>query len=241
MESGTFRRAKLSLVLLVLVGLVCSQPASAVMLEDFESGNLSLYTFVAGTSDTAVTAIAAHDGAYGLGIYSGGWIYRDDAQAHTAQGDLLSVWVKLNPIGSVGRAYAGFGASAAGTYSAVLAPNTDELIIQLNANYSPFVDIASVSQLYALDHWYRVGIDWGVGGLITVQLFDSDGVTQLNSVSVTDTTYTAGGIAFRGFAPDLGQQYFDTYEKNVVPLPGSVLLLGSGLLSLVGWRKFRKN
>jgi hypothetical protein len=28
---------------------------------------------------------------------------------------------------------------------------------------------------------------------------------------------------------------------SVVPLPGSLFILGSGLLGLVGWRRFRKN
>jgi len=36
--------------------------------------------------------------------------------------------------------------------------------------------------------------------------------------------------------------YFDQFSVNAnpVPIPGSVLLMGSGLLGLVGWRRFRK-
>ncbi len=32
-----------------------------------------------------------------------------------------------------------------------------------------------------------------------------------------------------------------TYNINITPLPGTLLLLGSGLLGLAGWRRFRKS
>jgi len=40
-----------------------------------------------------------------------------------------------------------------------------------------------------------------------------------------------------------GVVYFDQFSVNAnpVPIPGSVLLMGSGLLGLVGWRRFRKS
>jgi hypothetical protein len=61
--------------------------------------------------------------------------------------------------------------------------------------------------------WYRFEVVWGVGGSITGRVFDSDGTTLLNTVTATDTTFTSGGIAFRGFGPTF---FVDTAQKGVV-------------------------
>lgn len=41
--------------------------------------------------------------------------------------------------------------------------------------------------------------------------------------------------------PDSGMVNFDKLTLDAVPVPPTVWLLGSGLLGLVGWRRFRKN
>ncbi len=95
-------------------------------------------------------------------------------------------------------------------------------------------NLNAVPQTYLANHWYKLAVDWGVGGLMTLNLYDSDGISLLNTVSATDNTYTSGGIAFRGFR---GDYYFDTYELSTAPLPGTLLLLSSGLLGLISWRR----
>lgn len=49
-------------------------------------------------------------------------------------------------------------------------------------------------------------------------------------------------LALSGPGYHNGVVYFDQFSVNAnpVPIPGSVLLMGSGLLGLVGWRRFRK-
>ena len=54
---------------------------------------------------------------------------RTDASVHVQAGDTISVWLKFNSLAN-GRAYFGFGASVAGTYSLVAAPNTNQLVGQ---------------------------------------------------------------------------------------------------------------
>jgi hypothetical protein len=168
--------------------------------EGFEDGDLSEYTVLGGTH--TVTEDAAHDGTFGLDSGGSGWMYRDDPGFQAGQGDTISGWVKLQT--AQGRAYFGFGATAAGTYSVALAPNTDEFIIQLNNGFG-FADLAAVPHIWE-EQWYRVEIEWGLGGIITARLYDQEGFF-LNSVSTTDSTFTSGGLAFRTFG---GVFYFDT-------------------------------
>ena len=72
----------------------------------------------------------------------------------------------------------------------------------------------SVPQTLIANRWYKMVVEWNVGGLIVAYLYDSDGSTLLNTVLATDNTWTSGGIGFRGF---YGDYYFDTYERYVKP------------------------
>jgi hypothetical protein len=179
---------------------------SVTTIEDFEHG-LSLYAATSSYVYAATTTAAAHDGIYGLDMSNSyGWIYRHDSAAQVKQGETISVWEKLANVAD-GRAYFGFGASKYGALSVVLAPNTGQFIIQDNSDYYNYSNVAAVSQAYQANHWYRVELAWGISGAITARLYDSDGVTLLNTVKGTDNNITSGGIAFRGIYDD---KYFDT-------------------------------
>ncbi len=148
---------------------------------------------------------------------------RNDAQAHTAQGDVLSVWVNLGSSPG-GRSYFAFGAGASGAMSAVLAPNTTQFIIQDNTGYS-YMDLAAQSQAYQANHWYLVRVNWGLGGAITATLLDSNGTTVLNTVSASSTAFTAGGIGFRSFEAAMD---WDTVTKNGGVGGGYMVVLSAG-------------
>ncbi|HKB40644.1 MAG TPA: hypothetical protein VKD72_29735, partial [Gemmataceae bacterium] len=185
---------------------------STKTIEDFESGNLSRYTVVGATTPTAaVSTVAAHDGTFGLKDTNGNdWIFRNDAAAQVKEGDSISVWVQLNSF-TDGRAYFGFGASASGTLSVVLAPNTGQFLIQNNSGFG-FSNIGAANQPaggYQANHWYRLEVDWSTSGSITGKLFDSDGKTLLDTVTATTPSGgpTSGGIAFRAFGHN---KYWDT-------------------------------
>ncbi len=218
---------------------------AAGVIEDFEDGDLLEYTIFGGTH--IVSNTAAHDGYYGLESdgSNNSWIYRDDETVLMAQGDTISFWV--NPPMD-GRVYCGFGASAGGTYSITAAPNNNSLVLHLSSNYSSFIELATVPQAWTYDKWYRLDVEWSVGGNITGRLYDSDGTTLLNTVSVIDNTYIAGGIAFRAFDADSGRitSYFDTVERwstmslatrkqiaSCLPSPADVVLPNPA--DAIGW------
>jgi hypothetical protein len=169
---------------------------TATVIEGFESG-LSNYYYVGASVPTVTTsAAAAHDGSAGLlDPGDSDWYLRLDSAAKINPGDTVSVWTRF--VGAAdGRAYFGFGTTTTGTLSAVLAPNTGQLIIQNNAGFG-FTDLASVKQTYQANHWYRVEVAWGTSGTVTVHLYDSDGQTVLNSVTVATHDTTPGDFAFR--------------------------------------------
>ena len=179
---------------------------------DFESAGT--WNIVGARNPTAKRdPSAAHDGVNGL-IDSNGndWIYRNDSATRVKPGDTISTWLRFSKAAD-GRAYFGFGAGAGGTYSLVAAANSREFQLQLNANYGNLV-LATVPQSFIADRWYRLEVVWGADGKIVGNLYDSDGVTRIQSVSAVNRWITAGGIAFRATGSD---KHWDT----VTDLPAS--------------------
>jgi subtilisin family serine protease len=219
-STGDFDQLNFSADRAAVLGSFGSYTASTI-LDDFDDNNKTEYTEQANgknrTSNTTVTGAAAHDGAYGLADANndglGGWIYRTDAQVQVQRGDTISVWVRSEPPTSgmtSGRGYFGFGANSSGTLSMQMAPNTGQLILGRHSGYTNYENLALVSQSWQANKWYRFVIDWKINGDIIGQLYDSDGVTLLNTVTGNDQTISSGGIAFRSF---YSTRHFDTVEK----------------------------
>lgn len=194
-----------------------------VVLENFESGTLTGYTTVGATNPTAVVAaVAAHDGSFGLRDRAGAdWIYRNDSAARVQAGDTVYVWLKLATLAD-GKAWFGFGATSGGTLSLVVSAGTKQLILQKNVAYGA-ANMATVSQTFLANHWYKLEVDWNPSGKIVGKLLDSDGVTLLKSVTATTKVITSGGFAFKATGHD---KYWDTVTvargvNSNVSAPGS--------------------
>jgi hypothetical protein len=209
--------------------------AKAGLIETFDDGDISDYTLLGSCDTTGATASAAHDGPYGLEATSGCWAYRDDAAVTVSQGDTISAWINFNDTADA-RAYFGFGASDLGTLSFVLAPNTGDIRFQENQGYG-FTELDTSAQTFLADTWYLAEVIWGLGGSLTGNLYASDGITLLNSVTSASTLYSTGGIAFRGFG---GVKAFDSISTVGVPEPGTLALFGLGLLGLGMTRRRKK-
>ena len=164
----------------------------AGVFEDFEHNNLGLYTAVGGGPST-ITSTAAHDGVLGLsnGGAGGAWYYRTDIAF--GPGSVMRSFVRLTS--TAGRCYVGLSADASGCWSAVIAGNTNELVLQENAAYS-YIDRANVAYAWALNTWYQVETKWAANGDMTVNLYDQTGTTLLASTP----TYASGQLAVKGYA-----------------------------------------
>ncbi|MBA4062952.1 MAG: hypothetical protein C0501_04450 [Isosphaera sp.] len=217
----------------------------ATVVEAFDPGSLSQYDTVLRYRPFAeVQGAATHDGTSGLAKRDGyEWMIRGSQTSPLVQqGQVVSVWMNFADV-AAGRAYFGFGARPnpvdptgntalrdGGTLSVVLAPNTNEFLLQANPGFNHpgmpsggtfavgAATLGAVAQSYAANTWYRVEVEWAVGGAITARLYGSDGTSLLNTVSGSSSLYTQGGIAFRSFGrpaasadrPSTDTVYFDT-------------------------------
>ncbi len=182
------------------VVLALAAPATAQVIEDFEHGNVGLYSTSNANLNMSIVAGAAHDGALGAQfaqIVAPAFFYRTDVP--TSPGNTYYTYVRVN--GSAGgRLYFGVAASAAGAYSAIAAPNTNELILQNNTGWG-FAIAAAVPATYLPDTWYRLGVDWAANGDMKAVLWDEGGTLITETAAVATGPTPAGGIVFRGFHP----------------------------------------
>lgn len=200
--------------------------SSGNVIENFQNG-LSNYYYVGSSYPFVGTStVAAHPGTATDGLFDegdGNWYFRQDSGAVIDPGDTVSVWV--NFAGSAnGRAYFGFGTNyPSGLDSVVLAPNTDQLIIQNNSGFESFTNLAAATQTYSANTWYLVQVEWGTSGKVVANLYASNGTTLLNSVTAVTGDTTAGTFAFRATG---STKYFSTVTdtrdvNNFAELPTS--------------------
>jgi len=175
-------------------GYTCTPDSGVTVIEDFETGTWPWTPWVEEVAGGTVGTASAHDGV--LGIRDVGWHYRTDVTFGTTSGEILSVWVRQAGTMLTGRAYLGFASDATGTRSVVFGANTDEFQCQDNAGWT-FTVLATVSQTYTVDTWYRIEVEYTGGGSYTARLFASDGTTLLNSLVCDYGAALPGGVAIR--------------------------------------------
>ncbi len=184
------------------------------ILENFNNG-LGAYKEVGLAKHTVtITAAAAHPGTSStppLGLSDAGdgnWYYRTDAPGMIYPGDTVSVYTEF--VGAAnGRSYFGFASTSKGTYSVVLAPNTNQLLIQNDVGYDTYTTLASMPLTFSYNNWYQVNVTW-VGnntGTFIVNLYSNNGTKLVGSLKAVTGDNTPGDFAFRAIG---STKYFDT-------------------------------
>ncbi len=182
----------------------------SLIIEDFEAGTGWPWAPWTGGSGGTVGTGSAHDGTYGITDPS--WRYRTDLSLGYA-GDTLSWWVRMG--GSSGRAYLGFGATAAGCWSFVVAPNTNSIIIQQNSAWGYSAKASTPYSSYQSSKWYKAVVEFVSTTSVIGRLYDTDGITQLAVVQYASVTGLPGGVAMRSFSTI----HLDTIESGGGPGP----------------------
>jgi hypothetical protein len=215
--------------------------AQASIVEPFTGGQLSASGWSAGIGADASLYLStpSPDGSYGIALSEGDWSY--NTGIHFLPGDRLSAWINPGPSPTAdnnaqgGRIYVGFNAGVNGAYSFVAASDTNELGFQNNAGYTTPGFTASTPQSY-LDQWYLLTIGLSAnGGSATANIYDTDGVTLLSSVTKTGLSSANTGIALRG----IGGAAITSLSITAVPLPAALWLFApvSGFLLMLSRRR----
>ncbi len=173
--------------------------SSTNVIENFTNGLGNYYYVGYNFPLVSTTPQAAHPGTASEGLLDqgdGNWYFREDSGAVVSPGDTVSVWVNFSGVAN-GRAYFGFGTTGNGLDSVVLAPNSNQFLIQNNAGFNSYTNLAAANQTYAANTWYLVKLQWGTSGTVTANLYASNGTTLLNSVTAATGDVTPGTFAFR--------------------------------------------
>lgn len=189
---------------------------AGAVIEDWETGDLPAYT-----GDTVVASLVStpvHGGQSALKMsYTGAGgvsktiIAVDKIRGVPVRGLMTDVWLQKD----ANVAYQGFNfavQSAGNYYQIILTVATGAMSL-----YKYVGGVATqlgyvFGTLPGANVWYRVRVAWTAAGLITWTFYSAAGVV-LGTKSVTDTTYSAGGIGFylSTTAGVLGSGYWDDW------------------------------
>ena len=190
--------------------------AAGQVIESFEHGNEGLYGFAGTTVDNMnVVAGAARNGSFGAEFTNlGNPAWRTRADVATSPGNKYFAYVRTRAGANSGRIYMAVGATAAGGWSAVFAPNTGNIILQNNTAWG-FTQVQIAAASITAGTWYVLELDWASNGDMTVNLYDDTKTTLLASTPVTATGFTTpGGIGLRGFTTSTSTNDIDDFTEE---------------------------
>jgi len=200
-------------------------PATTIIIDDFEDGDISEYTkdYFGSGDPYSVTTAAAYEGTYGLEenqpddndtyyLYS-----TSGLPEYPSSGDTFQIKNYMDSSsGDNWQCYFLFGVSSNNdnNYRLVWGPRDDKF--RLYKDGDNYVELASTPFDWTLhnDQWNTVEIDWKGSGDITCTMYGPND-SQIVQISTVDTTFLSGGIGFvgSGSASDASNTiYWDSAE-----------------------------
>jgi hypothetical protein len=190
--------------------------AAGAIIEDWETGDLPAYT--GNTANAALVALPVHGGqsALRMQVYSAANVVRrivavDKIRGVPVRGLVSECWVRHD--------------AGVNDFSILIGVQDGSNYYNVSNYWSPYgmavyKVVAGVSSLLGHgganvrvnDTWYRIRVSWSTAGVIVASAVDAAGVV-LGSVTVTDNTYTAGGIGYQvgNVAGSTANGYYDDW------------------------------
>jgi hypothetical protein len=186
-----------------------SSPDSFVI-DNFEDGGLSEYEHDP-TRDGEATIVSSptYNGSAALEIEgeNAELISTSGLDAYPEAGDTFSFWVRSSGGGDNLNVTWGVQDHENRYLAKVKAETGSFYLFTTKGGDSTQHDYESGLSI-AQDTWYEVEIDWATDGTQTVILYDSSG-SQLSQISMTDTTWTSGGVGYDAYPSSGESAYFD--------------------------------
>lgn len=170
--------------------------------DDFEDGDISEYS--GDTGNYSVQTADVHGGNQALESTSTGTPFfnirsTSGLDNYPEAGDSFHWWVNSDTGdgGTQARIAGKFGLQDASNYYDVQFDfNNGNIAINERVSGSETQLGIAAGFTTTAGTWYKVGVDWGDNGTITAIAYESDGSTQMDSVTASTNTYASGGIGW---------------------------------------------
>ena len=189
---------------------ISSDPASAqtTVIEDFEDGGLTEYSFDRGSSGASLVSSPVYQGSSALEISGTDteMVSTSGLDTYPAAGETFRFRFR-SPTNEV--ANLSYGVQNQTNRYFVQLDYADQylkLVRGQNGTGNQFGIGKNVP--YTTGVWYDVEVEWRTDGTHVATLYDTNG-TQVAQATGTDTTWTSGGIGFDGYYAGGGAGYYD--------------------------------
>lgn len=203
---------------------VSTSPDTTIV-DDFEDENLSEYDFTTGGSGASVVSSPTYSGSYGLEL-SGTTtkiLSTSGLSIYPSAGDVFSYWVRLEN-GTENTNFTYGVQDDNNRYYLKLNGSDDSLRLFKKENGSSTSLTGDDGVGVSAATWYEIEVNWRTDGEHIITLYDGAG-NQHKQISVSDETWTEGGIGYDSYLSSGESVYFDYVTiKSTSSLDGNTII-----------------